>query len=58
MHDFTIVCPYCYNEAVHTFSLSPGPNDPGGSTRLLCDNCFKKFRIYFQGGKISGVKKT
>jgi hypothetical protein len=28
------------------------------STRLLCDNCYKKFRIYFQGGEINGVKKS
>ena len=58
MNDFTIVCPHCFSTGVHSLCLTTGPVDSTESTRLLCDNCYKKFRVYFQGGKINGVKKS
>jgi hypothetical protein len=58
MSNFAIVCPHCYNDAVHSFVLTPALNDSMGSSLLLCENCRKKFRIYFQGGKICSVTRS
>jgi len=57
MHDITIVCPYCFNEGVHSLCLTAGSKDSVGTARVLCDNCYKKFRVYFQGGNLNSVKR-
>ena len=58
MKTVTIVCPHCYSEGDHTFNLKPTPFKLSGSNRILCENCFKKFRVYFQEGRISNVARV
>jgi hypothetical protein len=58
MNTVTIVCPHCYNEGDHPFYLRPTPFKLSGSNRVLCENCFKKFRVYFQEGRISNVARV
>jgi hypothetical protein len=58
MSDCAIVCPHCFSTGVHSLCLIPGPMQSIESTRLLCENCYKKFRVYFKEGEISGVKKS
>jgi DNA-directed RNA polymerase subunit M/transcription elongation factor TFIIS len=56
--EITIVCPHCYSEGIHTFNLTTMPAGAGGSDRVRCENCYNKFRVYYQDGKIEKVEKT
>jgi len=57
MNMVTIVCPHCYSEGSHLFKLTTTPQKVSGSNRVLCENCYKKFRVYFKDGAISSVKR-
>jgi hypothetical protein len=58
MSNVSIVCPHGFVEDVHSFTLTSSLKDSAGSSRVLCENCFKKFRVHFQDGRISSVKRS
>jgi hypothetical protein len=55
--------------ALHSFRFATkeggnGNNDRGDKNhnepriRLLCNDCYKEFRVYFEGGRINSVNKS